>query len=84
MRLREYLDSIGISANQFALSTGLAREIVVRVSEGKGCTARTAERIILATHGAVTLADITGSAQREAAAAARLGKTLGPAAERGL
>ena len=71
MKLREYLDTLGLTAQQFAVSTGIAREIVVRVAAGKGCTARTAERIIGATHGAVTLADITGSAQRSPEAGPR-------------
>lgn len=68
MTLKEYLRATGITPNEFAISTGIAREIVVRVSAGKGCTARTAEAIIAATHGAVSLADITGSAASGAVA----------------
>lgn len=65
MKLREYLDTLGLTAQQFAVSTGIAREIVVRVAAGKGCTARTAKRIIQATHGLVTLDDLADAAEVE-------------------
>lgn len=73
MRLKEYLERVGITPNDFALSTGIAREIIVRVVAGKGLHAKTAEQIIKATHGVVTLADLTGSAEE----AEQVGKSRG-------
>lgn len=60
MRLEEYLQVTGLNPHRFAASVGIARATVERIMGGGGCTALTAQRIIRATHGLVTLDDVVG------------------------
>ena len=84
MTLGEYLERIGVGVQDFSKSSGIPRGSLDRLLRGQGCTARTAERLIQATHGAVSLGDITGSAQGLFQPGVPGGKSSSPAEERGL
>jgi transcriptional regulator with XRE-family HTH domain len=58
MKLREYRESKGISQFTLAVAAGVTTGTVANIERGEGCTARTAQKIIQTTGGAVTLDDL--------------------------
>jgi transcriptional regulator with XRE-family HTH domain len=58
MTLRQYRDSKGISQFTFAAGAGITPGTVANIERGNGCTARTAQLVIAATSGLVSLDDL--------------------------
>ena len=70
MHLRTFLHQNSISQADFASRSQVSQSTIARVCLGFGCHSRQALRIVEATGGLVTLADLAGrrpEAEREAA-----------------
>lgn len=60
MKLEAYLRETGQSKRGFAKRCGLHVQTIHQITKGCGITARTAEKVILATGGMISLHDLVG------------------------
>lgn len=68
MDLRSYLDQQGETQESFSERSGVPQTTLSGIIQGRGCHARTAQRVIRATGGLVSLEDLTGDEQPAQAA----------------